>query len=294
MSVQSSEIICDFCGSTEVKTIRPESVKKNVEIVVSSSSNTPLLNRLVKCRKCSLVQVDHNQSGIELIQSYQDVIDETHAENSHLRIKSFLRALSKIEAKVPDFSSESKSRLVDIGSASGEFPYAATLKGYRATGFEPSVHLSDLGRRKYKIDIRTGVFTSMAVNQEEIDIVTLWDVLEHVDSPKELLVEVTKTLKPGGYLVLNLPMIDTISAQAFRFKWPFYLHVHLFYFTNKTIRQYLRKFQFEVVYCRSYSQTLSIDYLVRRATSGKVKNFPIKWPLCYRMGQRTIVARRVG
>lgn len=239
-----------------------------------------------------MIQVEQTQDSLSLLQLYESVIDETHSENSELRVISFRRAMGKIERKIPGFSSKSRPSLVDIGCAGGEFPSAANSLGFDVIGFEPSSHLSAIGRDRYGLDIRSGPFSSQSLNGKKIDIITMWDVLEHVDSPKKVLSEISQVLDKSGYLVLNLPMIDTLSARILRYKWPFYLQVHLYYFTMKSISKYLEDIDFQILYSRPYTQTLSIDYLVRRATGGKIKRFPISLPLRYRMGQRTIVAQR--
>jgi len=288
---EATKEVCDFCGCESFKRLRRARKLQKREVVVSSSSNTPLLSELSKCLQCDLVQVLEINRQENLLVAYETAIDETHAENSLLRIRSFKRAMEKINKNLSISKSDNMPKMIDVGCASGEFPYAASLLGYDVVAFEPSRHLSAIGRDRYQIDIRSSPFNKEEFPPNSINIITLWDVLEHVDSPQELLSEIVTVLKPNGLLILNLPMIDTATARIARFKWPFYLHVHLYYFTKKSIRNYLEQLNLQIVYQKSYSQTLSVRYLVRRATGGKIKNFPVNVPMRYWMGQRTIVAQ---
>jgi SAM-dependent methyltransferase len=163
--------------------------------------------------------------------------------------------------------------------------------GFEVTGYELSRHLAAQGRQKYELDIRTGPFESNDFALKKIDLVTMWDVLEHIESPAEVLAAIKSSLRTNGHLLLNLPMIDTFSARMFRGIWPFYLEVHLHYFTMPSIALLLERFGFEIVYSKSYTQTLGSRYLARRATSGRLTRFPIDVSIPYRLGQRTIVAK---
>ena len=282
---------CDLCGGKEFKTLRQQRRVNHDSVVVSSSSNTPLISKLSKCSECDLVQVLPSNREADLLTAYETAIDETHSENSSLRIRSFKRAMQKVLNSNSEISSNMTPRLVDIGCAGGEFPAVAASLGFDVVAFEPSRHLSEIGREKFKLDIRSSAFDRKQFGESSIDIVTLWDVLEHVDSPRDLLTDVMWVIRPGGFLILNLPMIDTFTARVLRYQWPFYLHVHLYYFTNKTIRRFLEQFGGEIISVKSYSQTLSTKYLVRRATGGSVKNFAVNLPMRYWLGQRTVVVR---
>ena len=72
------------------------------------------------------------------------------------------------------------------------------------------------------------------------DLITLSDVLEHVSEPSQMINDVLQYLRPSGLLLLNLPMIDTLPARFLNKFWPFYLEVHLYYFTIQTINQFLK------------------------------------------------------
>ena len=89
-------------------------------------------------------------------------------------------------------------------------------------------------------------------------------------------------------------MVDYFPAKLLRGAWPFYLNVHLFYFTRKTIIKLLEKNGFEVIHVKNYWQCLSLGYVLIRA------NLPIspeilkklRLPVWYYLGQRTVVAKK--
>jgi hypothetical protein len=282
---------CDSCAASDCCVIRNSRTSPSRQSIYSSSSNIRLHSELVKCRRCELVFVSSRNRQTELSEAYAEAVDLVHSEDASNRIASFSRAMSRLARRVKDLGT--RGVLVDIGCASGEFPYAASQFGFDVIAYEPSRHLSSLGRERYNLDIRSGIFRTTDFQPGSVNVVTLWDVLEHLESPSLMLQDVHEVLKERGLLILNLPMIDTLSCRLLRYRWPFFLEVHLFYFTRSTIRNLLELHGFKVLHVQPYSQTLSSRYLVRRATGGRVTRFPVNVPFRYRLGQRTIVAQKV-
>lgn len=285
---------CDFCSKNEFTVLSGASGTMSEARVYSSSSNAPLCSQLVRCVNCDLVLVNPRQEQKFLEVAYGSAVDTIHGSNSDLRIRSFSRALEWANRAVVELNPKNSPVLVDIGCATGEFPKAASDFGYSVTGFEPSVYLSESGRHKFQLDIRTGVFDASLFSEDSVDVFTMWDVLEHLESPDMMLQSLRPLIKSDGFLILNLPMIDTFTAKIMRRKWPFYLEVHLFYFTRRTINQYLAKHGFKLLAINPYSQTLGLRYLISRATAGRIVNFPLDFPIRYRLGQRTLVAQKIS
>ena len=95
------------------------------------------------------------------------------------------------------------------------------------------------------------------------DLVYLDNVLEHLDSPLEVLDEVFSLLKPGGKCVIDVPY--------FRSHWAFVDPTHRHFFTAKSLR-YI-DVNHPVSYRYSYSQSLFyVESLVfdRRLTGGAI------------------------
>jgi hypothetical protein len=107
-----------------------------------------------------------------------------------------------------------------------------------------------------------------------------------------MLNDISKILDTNGILILNLPMIDTFTARLMRFKWPFFLEVHLYYFTKKSIESLLKNNGFKIVQTSRYSQSLSIGYLLNRVFGKDFPKFLGLIPFRYCMGQRTIIAKK--
>jgi predicted SAM-dependent methyltransferase len=66
----------------------------------------------------------------------------------------------------------------------------------------------------------------------KFDAITAWDVLEHVPHPRAFLSACRSLLRPGGFLFLNVPDLDSWEGELLGRRWPLLLPEHLNYFNN--------------------------------------------------------------
>lgn len=134
-----------------------------------------------------------------------------------------------------------RGRLLDFGCAVGLFVKVAADAGWDAIGLERSAWAADYGRRQYGLSIVDGNHADCAGFEQSFDMVTMWDVLEHLEDPRTVLKQVARWLKPGGVLALNT--VDSASRGA-RMAGEHWRHLapphHLQYFTRDSLLQLLR------------------------------------------------------
>lgn len=96
--------------------------------------------------------------------------------------------------------------LLDIGCADGRFVYAAAHRGIDARGIDHSGRLIDEGNRRYGGGRLSRTSIEELVGAAQLfDIVTLFEVIEHVPDPAELLRRARGLLHPGGMLLVSTP-----------------------------------------------------------------------------------------
>jgi len=138
-------------------------------------------------------------------------------------------------------------RLLDAGCGAGFFVRAASEAGYAAEGVEMSREAVEFGRRENGVRITQGDVLQAGYPPGTFDIVTLWQVLEHLPRPVETLRRVHALLSPGGVLITAVPNFASVQAQVFRSRW-YHLEVprHLYHFTPGTLRRLLESEHFRV------------------------------------------------
>lgn len=144
--------------------------------------------------------------------------------------------------------------ILDIGCSVGLFLNFAQENGWKAFGIELSPDTSEIARDKYGLNVRTGQLEENTFEPEYFDVVTMWDVIEHLENPVSVLSIVRHILKPRGILLCETPNIDGLFprlsykiANTLNY-WP---HPeppgHLFQFSKQTFERLLALSGFEII-----------------------------------------------
>jgi 2-polyprenyl-3-methyl-5-hydroxy-6-metoxy-1,4-benzoquinol methylase len=256
-------VLCAICGADDTDVVYEARYdpQDTTDLVATfrASGDELLIDRLVKCRRCSLQYIDPRLRDDLIFAGYTQGDDPTYVSQLAARERTFTAALGEIERLAGG-----RGRLLDIGTAAGAFVASAVKQGWDAEGCEPNQWLADWGARHYGIRIRQGSVFDQPYEPGSFDVVTLWDVIEHTPDPKAVLAHCATLLKPGGILIVNYPDIGSWIARALGRRWLFLTSVHLWYFDRRTIRRILEQTGFTVEVVRAHFQRLELDYILFR------------------------------
>jgi len=300
------KITCPLCSSKAFKVLYKgnfpsDLTEEFLRKVYRSSSDQALFEQVVQCKNCQLVYLNPRLKPGLIIDSYAQGEDDSFISQDPMRVRTFTTALKHLSKK-HNIPLSKKTKVLDIGCAGGAFLRAAKSLGLSVIGIEPNRWLSTYARKKYRLDVRAGTLSDHHFSDNTFDVITLWDVIEHVPSPTEELREIYRILKPKGLLVVNYPDFGSSPAKLLKRKWPFLLSVHLTYYTDATIRKHLKKCGFEVVSLKPHWQTLELGYILKRIIPyfrvAKYFKRSIEkaglgsLPMKYWIGQTQVVARK--
>jgi SAM-dependent methyltransferase len=119
------------------------------------------------------------------------------------RFKTFFKLCQKIP----------NSSILDIGCSDGGFLSIAKKKGFTVFGLEQDERAVKLAKNLRKIEkIECGSWENLKSKEKwkNLDIITLFDVLEHVSEPVELIDTIYDKLQPGGILCITVPRVDRV------------------------------------------------------------------------------------
>jgi len=111
------------------------------------------------------------------------------------------------------------SRLLDVGSGKGYFVALCRRKGIEAEGIEVSREAVQWAEEQHGPWFVEGLIENNTIEQSSYDIVTLWDVVEHLPNPKEVLVACARVLKAGGLLFIQTPNVNFHLRYARVKRW---------------------------------------------------------------------------
>ncbi len=201
--------------------------------------------RLVRCARCGLVYLSPRPLPTEMgryyPEAYEPFISQKLSDMPSLLRLSVRYGLRKRRRLVLRY--RRAGRLLDVGCATGMF--LAEMRGFpgwEVAGVEPSESAADFARRNYGIAVHHGDLASACFPDSQFDVVTLWDVFEHLYDPLAMLVEIRRILAPDGVLILRTPSLDSWDARVFG---PYWAGLdsprHLAIFSRQTALRILQK-----------------------------------------------------
>jgi 2-polyprenyl-3-methyl-5-hydroxy-6-metoxy-1,4-benzoquinol methylase len=260
----NEDIPCNLCEARNAVVLFPSTLKKdtpNVDDFRCTSSAYGIHPPIVRCRQCGLVYVNPRWDSKVVEDNYRAVEDRTYVEEQEGRVLTFSRNLDAFEALVTPNSQT--RRFLDVGCHIGVMVELAQKRGWEAWGVEPSEWAAAHARSK-GLHVITGTLASAGLPENYFDVVTMWDVIEHLTDPASVLCDVHRVLKPGGILGVHTIDISSTFARLMGRRWPWLMEMHLYFFTPKTLRHMLEKTGFQVVHSRTQGRYLRLGYFITR------------------------------
>ncbi len=212
---------------------------------------------IVKCRQCGLVYVNPRYRQQQLQEIYTEEYYDHDGINNGLEFfgydnyvddeenikTTFAKRLNTIERYA------ARGRLLDVGCATGFFLDLARSQGWEVVGSEVSEFSAHYARQTLGLDVRLGTLKQLSFEGEAFDVVTMWDVIEHVPDPLGELREVWRILRDGGVLSIITPDAGSLIARLLGARWEEFRRVreHVYFFSRRTMRETLRKAGFGVL-----------------------------------------------
>jgi 2-polyprenyl-3-methyl-5-hydroxy-6-metoxy-1,4-benzoquinol methylase len=205
--------------------------------------------QLATCSQCGLIYLPTRPAIDELDRLYPDdyeayylLEDKSDSRNWHLR-----RALN-LQLQFVETQSMGKGKLLDVGCATGNFLKIAQENGWQVLGIEPVEKAAQIAREYYQLEVINGTLDTAVLKPATFDVITMWDVLEHLPSPKQALIRSRELLKPGGILVFSIPNLSSFDRYLFGkywIGWDAPRHFNLF--TEQALNQLLEITGLEVI-----------------------------------------------
>ncbi len=259
------QVNCNLCGASDAIALYPSTLADekhtlSIEALQCTNLGYGIHGPVVQCQHCGLVYINPRPNGSEVLNDYQAVVDELYVQELEGRVLTFRRHLRPLEQIV---GPPRGKRLLDVGCHVGVFVDVAQQRGWEAWGVEPSRWAAEQAQAQ-GLRVANGTLHTFDFEDASFDVITLWDVIEHVLDPKTELCKVYQLLRPGGIVVLHTIDIESPFARIMGRRWPWLMEMHLYYFSPRTLRRMLESLGFEVLYSSPQGRYMRLGYLVSR------------------------------
>jgi SAM-dependent methyltransferase len=229
--------------------------------------------RVLRCLECGTGVVSPRAADLEAIYAagsyWRSEAPKTlgygdYRAAEELYVRTFRRRLSFALRAGPG-----SGRALDVGCAAGFCMQALREFGFEVHGVEVSATIARHAIERLGFDtVHIGTLEEAPFEERTFDLVTMWDVIEHVADPRTLLTRARELLKPDGLLVLETQNIDSAFARTLGRRWHHYKHAeHIYHFTPVSLRRLLDSagFAVRVMTPRYGGKYVSLDFIAERA-----------------------------
>jgi 2-polyprenyl-3-methyl-5-hydroxy-6-metoxy-1,4-benzoquinol methylase len=233
-----------------------------------------------RCPACGLITVPAgvvtNENGLSIYEDDNNIFeaegnegyyfDDTNLQSCSLKIKW-------LQEYVPP-----GARLIDAGANFGHFLKVAQ-ETYDAAGFDLSPQEVHWSREHFGVVNYTASIYSPPVEtlKAPADVVTSWDVLEHIPDPRGALERLHGLVKPGGFLFLSTPDAGSAAACLLGRFWHYLDPIqHINLFGRRNLARMLEPMGFEVLGWRSLGRYYRLRYVFDRLRQ-LYQGGPLRW-----------------
>jgi SAM-dependent methyltransferase len=212
---------CLYCDATRLAPVYP-GVRDHFGIA-------PGTYDFLRCAECGSASLDPVPAAAALADCYPRDYTFRAAAAAEPLARRLLRAFEWRLFYAPQYRGRLRSiarltgltggRVLEVGCGSGTFLRMLADAGFASRGVDISPEDVKYARDELGLDVVEGDLATAAADAERYDAVLLFYVVEHVPDPAALLRQAFAVLRPGGSVVIAVPVIDSTQARVFGARW---------------------------------------------------------------------------
>ncbi len=246
---------CWVCGSTKLRLVKPSNISAplNSDWFKITDLHYGVTGDIFQCSSCGFMECP---TIGEVIGFYQELNDPDYEKGRNERALQMSKVLKFVQQY------RTYGRLLDIGAGTGVLVEEALNLGFQAEGVEPSEWLQQQACKR-GLPVFRGTVPHAEITGP-YDVVTLIDVIEHVDSPIEILEHLHNLMAEEGRGVIVTPDVSSWAARILGWKWWHFRVAHIGYFNRQTLLRALKKVNLYPLAIRRAGWVFTGDYLFDR------------------------------
>ncbi len=227
------KVSCNLCGLNNYQLLHIRYFDDKIPITI------------VKCDNCGLIYTSPKLTKQEMEKLYKENYYYFRSNYTSTYENRDITKAQEIFNRIQKF--KKKGSILDIGCGKGWLLRIAQENNWKTYGLEVSRYASNYARKKLGLNVLTGTIAEANFPSQYFDIITMLDVIEHLENPLNDLMKLNKILKKDGLLIIETPHIGSIYYKITRKYWVGFNIFHNYYFSLTTMKKILEKTGFKVI-----------------------------------------------
>ncbi len=238
-------VSCEICGSKETHFRYSKNDKFGIELQPFT---------VAECASCGLTFINPRPVSSEIGKFYPDHYQWKEGDSQeplgfaaklekayrYHQLGTEIKRMVRHGVKAP-------AKILDIGCGTGDRLALLRKEGFEVFGVETSEQAL-YAKHHFKQPVFHGLLQDARYESNQFDAIVLYNVLEHIHRPKEILKEIRRILKPGGKLVVEVPNNQSLQARCLKGRWAAAdVPRDLYYFDESVLTRLLRDSGFEIL-----------------------------------------------
>lgn len=205
---------------------------------------------LYKCRGCKVIFLNKINKSNDFFKDLSEnstmeywstpSFYKKHQDVFNHFFKKRLKSLSSIASR----QGATPEKFLDIGSGFGFWPFYLQSSDINVTCLEPNKDAATYLTKELKLEDVENINLENYKTDEKFDVITICDVLEHLENPKEMLTKIANLMHEKSILYVQVP--DAIGIR-YPYKASLGLPQHLWQFNTRSLVYLLEEQGFEVI-----------------------------------------------
>lgn len=186
---------------------------------------------VVRCLDCQMMYSRYAIPSEELEAYYRSNFGGArHRQGQEVNARVNTRILRRL------LPLERISSALDVGTGYGFLLRELKRMNIEAVGVELSAEEAEFANSTLGQNVINCLLQESNLKEESFDLVSSFEVVEHTEQPLDFLRDLTRYVKPGGYLLVMTDNFEGRTARSLGAGFPKWIpHAHISHFTPKTI-----------------------------------------------------------
>lgn len=214
----------------------------------------------VRCQGCGLILINPRPLYAQVLETYDADYSQGYVNKAPSKRRRAARHIRRIGKYVRG------GRWLDVGCSAGFIVEAARKAGYEAHGVDVEEWGVRYAREELGLaNVVAGLLEDQHYPDGHFDVITAYEVIEHVPDLNGFVAELARLLAPGGVIEIRTPDVGHWRTPKPLETWEAILpSEHLYYFSHATLAKLLEKHGLTVCK-RGFNLKPGIKVLVRHA-----------------------------